>query len=173
MIPNCKRTNEKEVFYWDGKSSTDNPDNIALWQEIVNRCLNENKSCLVFTQLPNDTDSYKSNRGIFIIDNQVLHSDYNVIDGITELSISMSISSSDGAGMEHKFIRAVVEMSESTVTNIEKVAFSNRTTVYRFLPTNTNKITSYTPTYDYHPATKKYVDDTILNAITSALEVSY
>ena len=75
--------------------------------------------------------------------------------------------------MEHKFIRAVVEMSESTVTNIEKVAFSNRTTVYRFLPTNTNEITSYTPTYDYHPATKKYVDDTISNAITSALEVSY
>ena len=33
--------------------------------------------------------------------------------------------------------------------------------------------TSYTPTGDYHPATKKYVDDSIASAITTTLGGSY
>ena len=33
--------------------------------------------------------------------------------------------------------------------------------------------TSYTPTEDYHPATKKYVDDTVASAIITGLEASY
>lgn len=37
----------------------------------------------------------------------------------------------------------------------------------------TNNTTSYTPTSDYNPATKKYVDDTITAAITTSLEGSY
>lgn len=35
--------------------------------------------------------------------------------------------------------------------------------------TKTN-IYSYTPTQNYHPATKKYVDDAIATAIAAALE---
>ena len=38
--------------------------------------------------------------------------------------------------------------------------------------TKTNT-TSYTPTSDYNPATKKYVDDAITAAITTSLEASY
>ena len=38
--------------------------------------------------------------------------------------------------------------------------------------TKTNT-TSYTPTSDYNPATKKYVDDAISSAITTSLEASY
>ena len=37
----------------------------------------------------------------------------------------------------------------------------------------TNNTLSYTPTGDYNPATKKYVDDTITAAITTSLEASY
>lgn len=36
-----------------------------------------------------------------------------------------------------------------------------------------NNTTEYTPTTDYQPSTKKYVDDTIKNAISGALEGSY
>lgn len=36
-----------------------------------------------------------------------------------------------------------------------------------------NNETPYTPTSDYNPATKKYVDDTITTAITTSLEGSY
>ena len=37
----------------------------------------------------------------------------------------------------------------------------------------TNNTLSYTPTGDYNPATKKYVDDAIASAITTSLEASY
>lgn len=36
-----------------------------------------------------------------------------------------------------------------------------------------NNTNSYTPTSDYNPATKKYVDDAITSAITTSLEASY
>lgn len=36
-----------------------------------------------------------------------------------------------------------------------------------------NNTTAYTPTANYHPATKKYVDDTIANSVTSALGGEY
>ena len=36
-----------------------------------------------------------------------------------------------------------------------------------------NNVTAFTPTGDYNPATKKYVDDAVKNAITSVLEAEY
>ena len=48
--------------------------------------------------------------------------------------------------------------------------------VYDFVSDNTlrkDNTTAFTPTSDYHPATKKYVDDAITNAITSAIGGSY
>ena len=38
---------------------------------------------------------------------------------------------------------------------------------------STKNQTSYTPTSDYHPATKKYVDDSIASAITTTLGGSF
>ena len=48
--------------------------------------------------------------------------------------------------------------------------------VYDFVSDNTlrkDNTTAFTPTSNYHPATKKYVDDAITNAITSAIGGSY
>ena len=48
---------------------------------------------------------------------------------------------------------------------------------HEFISTETgltkNNTTSYTPTSDYNPATKKYVDDAITTAITTSLEGNY
>ena len=41
------------------------------------------------------------------------------------------------------------------------------------LPLGTQNTSSYTPTGDYNPATKKYVDDTVASAIGTALGGSY
>ena len=38
---------------------------------------------------------------------------------------------------------------------------------------NKTNTTAYTPTLNYHPATKKYVDDSISSSITTALNASY
>lgn len=42
-----------------------------------------------------------------------------------------------------------------------------------YLPLGKSNTTKYTPTNDYNPATKKYVDDSIANSITNTLEGSY
>ena len=47
----------------------------------------------------------------------------------------------------------------------------SRDTLYQFLATNNSG--SYTPTNNYNPATKKYVDDAISDAITTVLEAEY
>lgn len=45
--------------------------------------------------------------------------------------------------------------------------------IYIGSPLATTNQQEYTPTGDYNPATKKYVDDTVNNAIGTALEASY
>ena len=51
------------------------------------------------------------------------------------------------------------------------LTYSNELLSNRTLTKNNTK--SFTPTANYHPATKKYVDDTIASAITTSLEGSY
>lgn len=72
--------------------------------------------------------------------------------------------------------------SDTTKTDVETLILRTDTTrsfthldansikQYALIKTNT---TSYTPTSDYHPATKKYVDDSITSAIGTALGGSY
>lgn len=58
-------------------------------------------------------------------------------------------------------------LANVTVTS-HSLSYAKKSTVL----TKTNT-TSFTPTADYHPATKKYVDDTITSAITATLESEY
>ena len=58
------------------------------------------------------------------------------------------------------------ENNNVTITNIY-----NYTSMFYYLSTTNTQ--SYTPTGNYHPATKKYVDDTIANAITNVLAGEY
>lgn len=61
--------------------------------------------------------------------------------------------------------------TNNVITSFQDNVFKISVTPIRLLPTN-NTI-SYTPTSDYNPATKKYVDDAITAAITTSLEGSY
>lgn len=61
--------------------------------------------------------------------------------------------------------------TNNVITSFQDNVFKISVTPIRLLPTD-NTI-SYTPTNDYNPATKKYVDDTIASAITTSLEGSY
>lgn len=54
---------------------------------------------------------------------------------------------------------------DGKVTNVTAITSSQR----HYLDTNTDYSTPYTPKYDGSPATKKYVDDSIANAITDAI----
>lgn len=58
----------------------------------------------------------------------------------------------------------------------DSAATSAQTTAEGYADTNflkKNNTTSYTPSADYNPATKKYVDDAISTSVTTALNASY
>lgn len=57
-----------------------------------------------------------------------------------------------------------------TMKGYSSYAFKSDLNTYGLSKTNT---TEFTPTADYHPSTKKYVDDAISTAITTALEAEY
>lgn len=62
------------------------------------------------------------------------------------------------------------------VDNVFTATSVKTTGANTFIPTNylaKNNTTSFTPTANYHPATKKYVDDSIASAITSTLNGGY
>ena len=62
-----------------------------------------------------------------------------------------------------------IDYQNGTVVGVSGSQLQER----RYLDTNTNYPTSYTPLYDGSPATKKYVDDSITNAITDAIGGAY
>ena len=164
MIPNCKRTNEKEVFYWDGKSSTDNPDNIALWQEIIDTAAT--KSVLVYSS---EVSELMSTRSAVIIINPGL-ADISSYSGSFTLNgfisdLSNMTTSSQGEKFSYTRMQVVISYGRSKITDVSGLKYVNRTSGC-YLPTDKNTVRSYTPTYDYHPATKKYVDNVVSKSIT-------
>lgn len=161
MIPNCKQEkqndSEKQVFYWDGKSSTDNPSNIELFQKIYDYVNNTNNTAIVVSYFK--TSLMCSIYGITkdnitgTIDSQLLDLRKNVsytdgTVGITAFKSSISLTVVDNI---------VTEVSTMSVKS------SNS---YAFLTTaiNSNMTGAYVPTKDYQPATKKYVDDNIIKS---------
>ena len=65
--------------------------------------------------------------------------------------------------------------SENLYYTVTQISYSYNTNGYvsNRIALNTTNKTAYTPTSDYNPATKKYVDDSIASAITNALGGNY
>ena len=76
---------------------------------------------------------------------------------------------SDYTVLQNSIIQCSCSWDENNNVNITNIY--NYVSIFYYLSTtNTN---AYTPTEKYHPATKKYVDDTIANAITNVLAGEY
>lgn len=157
-----KKEDAPPVFYWDGLSSDDNPENIALWQKIYD----ESKEQTVMIFASNQTDSSIAYKGIFIINNQSIPSNNRAttIKG-TCSSITQSITGETNAGAYLVFCLPTINITVNIDKKVTKVTKINYTTVIsnKYLPADSTTIKNYTPTYDYHPATKKYVDDNVPN----------
>lgn len=77
-----------------------------------------------------------------------------------------------GSGMSEKV--AHLKLTNLQWENDKLINFSWQRDEYdRQFALATNNTTAYTPTSDYNPATKKYVDDSIASAITDALGGDY
>lgn len=153
------------IYFWDGLSSADNEDNIGLWQEILDKSLE--RPVLVIGDRQNDTAISRDCKGIFVLDKKDLvngtHTFKGVVVNIDNDPLKETIDGKlETVGNTLKFkqpqVEIVIENLEvKSVTRLKDVSVFSQA----YLPTNSTQITSYTPTHDYHPATKKYVDDLV------------
>lgn len=140
------------IFYWDGKSSSDNPDNIQLWNNILTKHLEQD--VLIYT-----TAITGSRGGVAVLPKNKVNLS---TDGQKNIDIGFidvySSKNSDVTYLSGKEIRITLTLVNRKVTVINK--FNDISyTLGQYLETNYNYPTPYTPKYDGSPATKKYVDD--------------
>lgn len=147
------------IFYWDGQSSTNNPNNIELWQKIVDK--SKEQTVLVYTSL--ETGNNDRYNAMFFVNAGKITSTVKSISlkGLVSQSVINTLAST-GVSIIIYYPIVNLTLNENIVLTVSKLNFSS-TTSPTYLPTNNQQITSFEPSYDYHPATKKYVDDSISN----------
>lgn len=87
---------------------------------------------------------------------------YKILDGLSAM-----------VDFVQTFIRGTWKNDIFTCENINNKWRGYGTLAFTSSVLTKTNTSSYTPTSDYNPATKKYVDDTITTAITTSLEGSY
>lgn len=171
--PNLKSLSNSDndrIFFWDGQSSNDNPDNIALWQQIIDKIQEVDFVVIISKNIAQSSENHKA---IFIINKNDITSSttsktiYSFVN-----NVSSTINSNLGNAIAYARASTTIKLNNLIVNNVGSIN-ANSSSFSNFLPTNTNVVANYIPTYDYHPATKKYVDDLIAAAITTTLEGSY
>ena len=146
-----------KVFYWDGKSSDVNSDNIELWQ----KALDNKPSIIVCTDI--------NNNALFLIDYMPITGPYSYRSSLPYYSRGTT-----AYGYRHslRHYEVSIGISSKKVTSVSGMSVATDQDIY-YLTTHADTYGSFTPTNDMHPTTKKYVDDKIQTAIGNALGGSY
>lgn len=172
------------VFYWDGKSSDDNPNNIELWQKIIGKA--QNQTVIIFSSnedkltsiYPTTIYTLEDYRGFFILNPKSVQEAKltGVLCLLGQACLKAKNPYTNTGPVEHNLIYPGVNISfeeNQDIPIVKKVSeMSNQIQKWTTLPTESEQVTGYEPTYDYHPATKKYVDESLSrNNIYSTQEV--
>lgn len=167
------------IFEWDGKSSSTNIDNIALFQNVVDS-IKDGKKVLIYNPI-DGTSKLNDFPHIYVPANG---------DTITEETTSLYFksgfydleSSNPVRGLSElvrKGKRVEVTLSNYTVTNVDAaydysyIVQSENASKFIPIQAGLSDTTYFTPTYKSQPASKGYVDDAITTAITTTLGGSY
>lgn len=157
------------IFYWDGKNSESNPDNIQLWNNILNKHLEQD--VLLYT---GSGVSGNSNVGIAVLPKNKVNL---TTDGQKTIDIGLigvtDSNNSDVTYLSSVELRIILTITSEKVTEVKNTGTIS-STLGQYLQTNYNYRNPYVPKYDGSPATKKYVDteiSTIKQPITMYSEV--
>lgn len=151
--------NEFGMFYWDGNAA-DSSDIFAqrLWQKVIDTALT--KDVFVF--------AISKDEGVPVIfritGSMIRNNTTGIYVSSTMDHIFASRSSTSGVGISYGMCGLIVHYENNIFTDVEAMSSSVDAMHMdnRFLPTTGTLVTDYTPTNDYHPATKKYVDEALL-----------
>lgn len=162
-----------KVFSWDGKSSTDNPDNIELWQNVVDSVKKEGKTALICSF--NGSYHFR-NESLFIINPSFFT---NKTDNFASITLNGFMNKPGSASwsineriVDFSFSQAEVniQFSESTLDNVisSGARTSSITRIPSYISTNADtNDNAFMPTKNAQPTTKKYVDDAITRALAN------
>ena len=157
-------------YLWDGKKVDSNSEDYSMFQEILTKIIN-GEDVIVYTRVT--IDDYRKNILIpmvclgYISSTTYMHFQtyvpyiMRVQQGIHIYSASFTINYDNNGN-----VTSVTAISSSKHT-LPKLYEGNVN--INCGPLAVNNTYSYTPTSDYHPATKQYVDNAIAEAIANAL----
>ena len=159
-----------EIYYWDGKSSSQTASNLQLFQDILDKHLAGKDIVIVRSEVSSN-----------YIYPQIYVFDHTVTPTISSSTASYTINSQvkmikgispNYSEFQQTYNKIQINMTAADVTTVTSVTTSSSTTRGTFLETEYNYGTPFTPTQNGHPATKKYVDDSI-SAISTGIHSFY
>lgn len=155
-------SSDEDTFYFDGSSNPNTEEKKALWQKIYDRWHIEGKG---------------SNLYMFVGNNRWVLCDLTFV-GNYSISYTPVPSNADTQSFYVMTATSSVNFTNGVVSYINPYFLANYKRVKipqeyntsapeynMFYVLGTNNTKAYTPTSDYHPSTKKYVDDSISSAI--------
>lgn len=163
---------DPQVFYWDGNKGE---IGVALWQKVVEA--NKNTDVIV--------------NGENMIRNTVTHNVFTIIPkgrlynnlityGYSEIGFMYQTMTSNTSTSSYSVLNdtmSTVKLYDDDKEGVVKsIEHRSNATLYgrmQYLALDYDYPSPYTPQYPGSPATKKYVDDTIANSVTSALGGEY
>lgn len=157
-------TKPSNIHYWDGKSSTITSSNLDLWKEVLEEVKKDKFSIVICSPsyLPNNTSS-----STFVL---------TTVPGNGKTQVNSLVYASTFESTPSDGVRTYVTyrdyvtltMTNNVLTEVsERVRNSTRSPKYISTENYTDMV-PFKPTQDYHPATKKYVDDLVYRS--SALQ---
>ena len=128
---------DAKIFYWDGVKSDSNPDNIILWQEIINTA--KEQTVLVYTSKEDST--IEDYRGICII-NPGNAQGFN--EGSRQLNCNIggllfNTNNNDFSSFCYRKTKIALSFADSCVVSVSEVGYSNFA-LNSYLHTNHNSI---------------------------------
>lgn len=162
-VENEEATNQAEqfVFYWDGKSSTENPDNLELWNKI---------SKAVYES--NEPDA--GNRSILVLSRNyvfpIRKGEFNFGSVVTRTVESQHLVDNEVESQQSGYLTRIIRWAsveieldctggKHEVTNVGVLEYKTDTMDYLSTTKETQGL--YMPTKFQDPTTKYYVDDKV------------
>lgn len=163
------------IYKWDGKSSSNNPGNIPLFQKIIDSIFKDGKTVGIAVQVQNGTmagrpyyiqdiltlNDWSTNNSQITFHGKIVATNTSSGNLTYRTQPTATITINDRNNWEVLSVGAISLRSDNLNSSQSSLltAFSGTVNFTTSLTTNNN--TAYTPTNPYNPTTKKYVDDEI------------
>ena len=170
--------NSKSTIYkWDGKASSTTPSNLALFQKALDDIKNGCTPLISVDYYNNTIFDYE--KGVILAFPDLSNKNLATYTGSIYLYgprhhyLIEDNKYNTKLALGYKQVNAEIKVTNGVVTEVSKIVYNAGSTVYGPNVLQCDNVAEFTPTSDYNPATKKYVDDSVANAGSSGESITY